>query len=215
MCRRTSSGTRNAGSSGQPYRSFVSRTSSFPRASPCAFDVSCLLGLPHPMCVRQATKVGRDASRRAAAAAASISSSVAVSASRSTFQPYASKRRQTSSVNVIGVPPSIVMRLSSQNTHRRERPRWPASEAASDATPSIRSPSLAITQVRWSTTSSPGRLNRAASMRSASAMPTAFAKPCPRGPVVVSTPGVRWLSGWPGVRLPHWRNAFKSSSERS
>ena len=36
--------------------------------------------------------------------------------------------------------------------------------------------------------------------RSAIAMPTAFAKPWPSGPVVASTPGVRPYSGWPGVR---------------
>ena len=29
--------------------------------------------------------------------------------------------------------------------------------------------------------------------------PTAFEIPCPRGPVVVSTPGVTPYSGWPGV----------------
>ena len=38
-------------------------------------------------------------------------------------------------------------------------------------------------------------------------MPTALAMPCPRGPVVVSTPGVRPNSGWPGVREPSWRKA--------
>ena len=43
--------------------------------------------------------------------------------------------------------------------------------------------------VRWSTISCPGRLKRAASMRSASAKPTALPTPWPSGPVVVSTPG--------------------------
>ena len=28
----------------------------------------------------------------------------------------------------------------------------------------------------------------------------------PSGPVVISTPGVSPYSGWPGVRLPYWRN---------
>ena len=40
---------------------------------------------------------------------------------------------------------------------------------------------------------------RLAARRSASAMPTALASPCPSGPVVVSTPGVWPYSGWPGV----------------
>ena len=33
------------------------------------------------------------------------------------------------------------------------------------------------------------------------ARPTAFAKPCPSGPVVTSIPGVSCDSGWPGVML--------------
>src|SRR5579872_2371002 len=61
-----------------------------------------------------------------------------------------------------------------------ERQRWPASAAASWLTPSIRSPSEAITQVRWSTRERP---KRAASRRSASAMPTAVEMPWPSGPV--------------------------------
>ena len=35
------------------------------------------------------------------------------------------------------------------------------------------------------------------------AMPTAVAMPWPRGPVVVSTPGVWPYSGCPGVLEPH------------
>jgi len=38
--------------------------------------------------------------------------------------------------------------------------------------------------------------------RSAMAMPTALANPWPRGPVVVSTPGVSPYSGWPGFCFP-------------
>ena len=75
----------------------------------------------------------------------------------------------------------------------------PASEQASCEMPSIRQPSPRNTQVRWSTMVWPGRLNSAASSRSASAMPTALARPWPSGPVVVSTPGVMPTSGWPGV----------------
>ena len=55
--------------------------------------------------------------------------------------------------------------------------------------PSFMSPSLAIEKVWWSTISWPWRLKRAASMRSASAKPTALPMPWPSGPVVVSTPG--------------------------
>ena len=47
------------------------------------------------------------------------------------------------------------------------------------------------------------------------AIPTALANPCPSGPVVASTPGVRPYSGWPGVMLPHWRKDSRSSSETS
>ena len=60
-----------------------------------------------------------------------------------------------------------------------------------------------------------GRLNVPARKRSAIAMPTPFAKPWPSGPVVTSMPAVWPHSGWPGVREPHWRNCFSSSSERS
>ena len=47
--------------------------------------------------------------------------------------------------------------------------------------------------------------NSAARCRSAIAMPTALARPCPSGPVVVSTPGVWPYSGWPAVFEPSWR----------
>ncbi len=43
-------------------------------------------------------------------------------------------------------------------------------------------------------------------------MPTALATPCPSGPVVVSTPGVRPCSGWPGVFEPSCRKRLISSS---
>ena len=49
-----------------------------------------------------------------------------------------------------------------------------------------------------------------ASNFSLNAMPTELAKPCPSGPVVVSTPGVRPISGWPGVLLWSWRKFFNS-----
>ena len=42
-------------------------------------------------------------------------------------------------------------------------------------------------------------------------MPTAIARPCPKGPVVASTPGVFLYSGCPGVIEPSLRKFFKSS----
>ena len=44
---------------------------------------------------------------------------------------------------------------------------------------------------------------------------TAVEIPCPKGPVVTSTPGVWPRSGWPGVLDPHWRKLFSSSRGRS
>jgi hypothetical protein len=90
-----------------------------------------------------------------------------------------------------------------------------ASAMASWLMPSIRQPSPTATQVRWSTISWPGRLNSAASSFSASAMPTALARPWPSGPVVVSTPGVTSTSGWPGVWLCSWRKRRSSLIGRS
>ena len=39
--------------------------------------------------------------------------------------------------------------------------------------------------------------------------------PAHTGPVVTSTPGVHPRSGWPGVRLFHWRNCSRSPRVRS
>ena len=50
---------------------------------------------------------------------------------------------------------------------------------------------------------------RAAIMRSASAMPTAVAIPCPSGPVVVSMPSAWPYSGWPAVFGPSWRKLLQ------
>jgi hypothetical protein len=44
-------------------------------------------------------------------------------------------------------------------------------------------------------------------------MPTELPTPCPRGPVVVSTPVVTPCSGCPGVKLSNWRKRWMSSSE--
>jgi hypothetical protein len=53
--------------------------------------------------------------------------------------------------------------------------------------------------------------NSAASMRSASAMPTALASPWPSGPVVVSTPGRVAVFGMAGRLEPSWRKRLISS----
>ena len=45
----------------------------------------------------------------------------------------------------------------------------------------------------------------------ATAIPTLVAIPWPSGPVVVSTPEVRWYSGWPGQWESSWRKALTSS----
>ncbi len=45
-------------------------------------------------------------------------------------------------------------------------------------------------------------------------MPTAEAKPWPKGPVVISTPLVCRNSGWPGVLLFHVRSDSMSDSSR-
>ncbi len=76
------------------------------------------------------------------------------------------------------------------------------------------SPSLAIVNVWWSISSWPSRLKRAASIRSASARPTAFEIPWPSGPVVTSMPGAPSASssGWPGVELLSWRKFWRSST---
>jgi hypothetical protein len=94
---------------------------------------------------------------------------------------------------------------------------WPASDDASDETPSMMSPSEASTQMWWSKGLSPGFASGSSIplwRRWAKAMPTADAKPDPSGPVVISTPLVWWTSGWPGVCEPHVRNALRSPSSR-
>ena len=52
MYSRTSSGTKNAGSSGQPSFAFAARTPSSPSGSPWTLAVFSA-GLPNPMIVRQ------------------------------------------------------------------------------------------------------------------------------------------------------------------
>ncbi len=151
-------------------------------------------------------------SERAASMAFEICSMSLPFWTRIVCQPYASKRSRTSSVNAQAVGPSSWIWLSSYSAMSLPSRRCPASELASDATPSWRSPSEQMTYVWWSMSLWPGLLNSPARRRSAIAMPTAFVRPWPSGPVVASTPGVSPYSGWPGVIEPHWRNAFTSSS---
>ena len=110
--------------------------------------------------------------------------------------------------------PASWMWLLSKKTISLPRPRWPASEDASEPMPSWMSPSLAITYVWWSISSVSPELKRAASIRSASAMPTDIASPWPSGPVVASIPGASryWYSGCPAVGLLSWRKFLRSSS---
>ena len=80
--------------------------------------------------------------------------------------------------------------------------------------PSIMQPSPLITKMRLCWMSVLSRPILAANCLAAIAMPTAEPKPLPSGPVVMSTPLVWPNSGWPGVRLPHWRKLFSSSMDR-
>ena len=171
---------------------------------------------PLPMVVRQTISVGFD---RTGATASAIAAS---SAARSwpstgpiTCQPQARNRAGVSSANQPATSPSMLMPLSSYSATSLPRRSVPASEITSWLMPSIRQPSPMNTQVRWSTMGRPSRLNSAASICSASAIPTALARPWPSGPVVVSTPGVMPTSGWPGVLLPIWRKRLISSIDRS
>ena len=125
-----------------------------------------------PMTVRQAIRVGfleRSARESAAAICAGSWPSM-----RLVAQPCAAKRFSVSAEWARLVRPSSETPLSSQSTVSFSSRRWPARSAASWLTPCMRSPSEAMTQVRWSTRLRP---KRAASMRSASAMPTALARP--------------------------------------
>jgi hypothetical protein len=91
------------------------------------------------------------------------------------------------------------MPLSSQNAISLPSPRCrPATRPRAKCLPSgsrrREHPGAVVDDVHEA-----GRLKRCASSFSASAMPTALARPWPSGPVVVSTPGVSWPnSGWPG-----------------
>ncbi len=206
---RSESGTSKAACS-HPRLRRSPASSSAPRGEPCTTGLPSLVGAPKPMRVRAAIIVGRSAVR-AKASASSIAAgswpSIATVA-----QPEASKRLHWSSEVASAVPPSMVVPLSSKITVSLASLRWPASEIASWLTPSIRHPSPAKTQVRWSTRSAP---NSARSSRSAIAMPTAAARPWPSGPVVVSIPAMWPYSGWAAVRDRDFRKRFSSSSVAS
>ena len=113
---------------------------------------------PLQMSVRQAIIVGRScfvAQRRAAAILPWSWPSTAFTA-----QPAALKRAIWSPVSEMVAAPSMVVLLSSNSTVSLLSLKRPAIEMASWLTPSIRQPSPAITQVRWSTRSSPKRAFR-------------------------------------------------------
>src|SRR5580704_5627160 len=78
--------------------------------------------------------------RKVSYARANASRSFA-SATRVTFQPYPTNRVITSSLNDQSAGPSNVTLLLSYTQQRFESWRCPAREAASEATPSIKSPS--------------------------------------------------------------------------
>ena len=101
-------------------------------------------------------------------------------------------------MNAMLVSSSIEILLSSQIRIRLPSCWWPASDEASEVTPSCRSPSDAMTYTWWSNGDSPGPAagsSRPRSRREAIAMPTAEARPWPSGPVVISTPVVWPSSG--------------------
>src|SRR3972149_885545 len=76
--------------------------------------------------------------------------------------------------------------------------------AASQLLPSCNSPSPVRTKVR----------HDAPSNLAASAVPTATGKPCPNGPVFVSTPGTLVQLGWPLRRESGCAKVSSSSGEK-
>ena len=108
---RTSSGTKNVGSSGQPSFSFVAFTSSVPRGAPWTSAVSCLPGLPKPIIVLAMMIDGLPASSFADSIALAIESR-SLPPTCWTCQPNASNLLPTSSEKEMSVEPSIVILLS-------------------------------------------------------------------------------------------------------
>jgi len=70
----------------------VAATSASPSAAPCVASVPCLLGEPQPMMVLQQTKRRTSGSAFAAGSRSTIATGSCPSTSRTTCQPYASKR---------------------------------------------------------------------------------------------------------------------------
>ena len=201
-----SRGTVNGGCC-QSSACFAASDSVCPSGLPLQAAVPALFGAAKPMMVRQAISVGffdRSASDSAAKIWAGSCPST-----RFVAQPSALNRFNWSSDDASAAGPSSETLLSSHSTVSFSSRKCPARPAASWLMPSIRSPSEAMTHVRWSTRLLP---NRAAIMRSARAMPTAVAKPWPSGPVVVSMPGCSPCSGWPvgrAVQLPEPREVVE------
>ena len=102
------------------------------------------------------------------------------------------------------------MLLSSQNATSLPSPQVPASERLRARCLPSGSRRRGTPRCGGRRSSNSGRLKRCASSFSASAMPTALARPWPSGPVVVSTPGVSLASGWPAVFECSWRKCFSS-----
>ena len=78
----------------------------------------------------------------------------------------------------------------------------------------MRQPSPKNAYVKWSIGLKSALLNLAANIFSARAIPTAFPRPWPRGPVVVSIPISKSNSGCPGVLDPSCLKFLISSIDK-
>ena len=161
--------------------------------------VSCLFGLPKPMCVR--TAMSRPIVRRAASIAIDRLEVVAV-VDPLDVPAVGLERAATSSLNgqgrrAVELDPVVVV----ENDQLASR-RWPARLRGfgRDAFHEVAVASDHVRPVIDDRVARPVEVG--SEVASAIAMPTAFAKPWPSGPVVASTPGVRPYSGWPGVAIP-------------
>ncbi len=103
----------NGVSSAQPRARRVAAASSGPRGAPWASALPCLAGEPKPMRVWTRTSAGASSREVASASAAAMAAGSLPSATSITRQPYAWKRRVTSSETAREVAPSMVMSLSS------------------------------------------------------------------------------------------------------
>ncbi len=86
-CARTFGSTGKCSSGSKPRTCLVARTSSSPRAEPCALPVFCLFGAGQPMIVRTEMIDGRPVSACAAAIAASSATTSSPESTRCVCQP--------------------------------------------------------------------------------------------------------------------------------